>query len=369
MKTGGIYIHIPFCKKRCNYCSFVSSCDLSLCDEYILSLKNEILSLDLSNKKVEKPSVNTIYLGGGTPSLLKPQHLKTIFDTFPSRFNIAADSEITSEVNPESVNKDFLDNAVALGVNRISMGLQSGDDNILKTAGRLHTKDTFLNAIAMVKSAGIKNISVDLMLGFPSQDKASVKRDIDLLYSLEIPHISVYSLNIEEGTPFYGNVTVDQDFQSDLYDLTCDTLKGLGYHRYEVSNFSFKGFESRHNKKYWNHSPYYGFGAAAHSYYGGGRYYNTSDIRAYINGDYGKTYEEITKSEEAFEAIMLRLRTSDGLNLNEYKAAYGIDLKVTRDAQLERLILAGFVTINDDIITVTDKGMYLLNSIILEITG
>jgi oxygen-independent coproporphyrinogen-3 oxidase len=246
--------------------------------------------------------------------------------------------------------------------------LQSSDDKILKNIGRIHRAQDFTRAVKLLKGVGITNISGDVILGLPEQDAASVVRDADFLTSAGVKHISAYALQVEEGTPlFERGFSVDPDRQADLYDAFYDRIKRSGYRRYEVSNFALPHYESRHNLKYWLRAPYLGFGVAAHSFYDGKRGYNTSSIKAYCAG--ARDYKESTLSlcDETEEYVMLSLRTENGLDLDKYRSLSGKDLFCEKAKEIERLSDGGFIEIDGKTIKTTDKGFYVLSSIITEL--
>ena len=358
----GLYIHIPFCKRKCDYCAFVSQCDYSLESAYITALCAEI------RERKTPEIVSSVYIGGGTPSSLSRGSLSKIIECIRSNFILSQDCEITVEANPESVSAELCEGLAHSGVNRVSLGLQSSDDKILKNIGRIHRAQDFTRAVKLLKGVGITNISGDVILGLPEQDAASVVRDADFLISAGVKHISAYALQVEEGTPlFERGFKVDPDRQADLYDAFYDRIKRSGYRRYEVSNFALPHYESRHNLKYWLRAPYLGFGVAAHSFYDGKRGYNTSSIKAYCAG--ARDYKESTLSlcDEIEEYVMLSLRTENGLDLDKYRSLSGKDLFCEKAKEIERLSDGGFIEIDGKTVKTTDKGFYVLSSIITEL--
>ena len=349
-----LYIHIPFCKQKCSYCSFYS-----VCNEYTLEYTDALLDcIEYYGGK----TLRSIYVGGGTPSVVPPHDIQRIFDKIHKNYTVAKDAEITVEVNPESVNGEFLQTLKRCGVNRISMGVQSFNDKELVAIGRLHDAKTAKDAIALCREHGFFNISCDLIFGLPLQTMDSLKESVDTLLSLDIPHISCYNLQLEEGTPIckISHLVADEQTQANMYYLVCGTLKNAGYTHYEISNFCKKGFRARHNSAYWDDSDYLGLGPAAHSRIGDMRYSFDADIKKFINKtdftfDVG---EKIT--DPLFEKIMLSLRTSDGL-----------DLKYLKNSELciKNIVKEGFAVLKDGRLILTDKGFYLSNSIIAEITA
>jgi len=348
-----LYIHIPFCKKKCAYCSFYS-----VSDDYKKEYTDAIIQC--VNKYGGK-TLKSIYFGGGTPSVMECSQIQGIFDEIYKNFTVIEDAEITVEVNPESVSAEFLQTLKNCGVNRISMGVQSFCDKELETIGRLHDSKKAKEAVLLCRENGFDNISCDLIFGLPYQTMDSLKYSIDTLISLDIPHISCYNLQLEEGTPIcdYARLVPDEDVQAQMYYLVCNTLKGAGYLHYEISNFCKDGFKARHNSAYWDGSDYLGLGPAAHSKLGNTRYFFDADIQKFINGNFefdGK--EKIT--DPVFEKIMLGLRTSDGLDLKYLKNS---------DSFINNIVKNGFADINNGRLILTDKGFYLSNSIIAELTA
>ena len=361
-KGLGIYIHIPFCKRKCDYCAFVSQCDFSLEKRYIEALCREI------RERGTPDTVTTVYVGGGTPSTIESGRLCEVFDCLRASFTFSTDCEITVEANPESVTEDFCGAIKKSGVNRVSLGLQSSDDEILKSIGRIHRASDFPKAVDRLRNVGITNISGDIILGLPGQDEEKVLCDADFLMSAHVKHISAYALQVEEGTPlFKRGAKVDPDYQADLYDAFYSRISRGGFVRYEVSNFAVPGYESRHNLKYWIRAPYLGFGAAAHSFYDGKRGYNTSDVRAYCDGKRDYTETVLSAADLREERIMLALRTVYGLDLAEFERSCGENLLVSKSKEIDRLLRGGFIEIDGGALRATDKGIYVLSSIITEL--
>src|SRR3712207_5251155 len=275
---AGLYIHIPFCASRCIYCSFYSTTSLQLSNQYVDTLCKEI---DLRRKEVD--TIQTIYLGGGTPSLLSPAHLQRLFQKIKSSFSTASDMEVTIECNPDDITTEFADCLANLPINRVSMGVQTFSNERLKFLRRRHTKEEVYKAVERLRNAGITNISIDLIFGFPSEQLADWEADIDEALKLNIQHISAYSLSYEEGTPLHrmrksGIITdIDEELSLQMYELLVKKLSENGFEHYEISNFAKTAtaldgtaisFRSKHNSSYWHSIPYLGIGAAAHSYDG-----------------------------------------------------------------------------------------------------
>ena len=316
-----VYIHIPFCKQKCKYCSFVSFTDNSKILGYIFSLLKEI-DVNYSGEEIK-----TLYFGGGTPSLIDVQYLKKIIN----KFNLTPNCEITLELNPDDIDEDYARNLINIGINRLSIGSQSFNDNILNLIGRRHNAEQIIKAVKIAKNAGFKNISLDLIYGLPTQTLDDIKYDLNIIKSLEIQHISTYGLKIEEGCYFYKNIPQnlpDDDLQADMYLGINEILENSGYHRYEVSNFALNGFESKHNLNYWNNEEYYGFGVAAHGYLDGIRYSNFTTIEEYLNNPTQHKYGHIqSDTEKLEEEIFLGFRKTEGINIKKINEIYNINFE------------------------------------------
>ena len=313
------YIHIPFCKSKCKYCSFVSFNKPECITGYMYSLMKEITD------NYAGEVLNTLYFGGGTPSLVPIDLISKVIKKFKSDKN----AEVTFEFNPDDVSSEYLKQLFSIGVNRLSIGSQTFDDNILKLIGRRHNSAQIYDTVNAAKSVGFKNISVDLIYGLPSQSLEGLKSDIDKFLALDIQHISTYGLKIEEGTPFYDNVPnnlPDDDEQALMYECINDILTKNGFYRYEVSNFAKPKFESKHNLNYWNNEEYYGFGVAAHGYVDGVRYSNYLTTDEYMNNpsvhEHGKF---LTDKEKLEEEIFLGFRKTEGINVSKINEKYNID--------------------------------------------
>lgn len=311
---AGIYIHIPFCKSRCVYCGFYSTTGLELRQQYV-----DAVCREMTMREVSDP-IETIYLGGGTPSQLTPEQLRQLF-IYINKVYAPHAAEVTIEMNPDDVTPEYAAILSQLGVNRVSMGAQTFDDERLRFLRRRHTSSQVYDAVHILREAGVRNISVDLMYGFPSETLDDFRRDIDTALTLEVEHISAYCLMIEEGTALHqmGVESADEETERSMYEMLIDRLTGAGYERYEISNFARPGFRSRHNSSYWNDTPYIGLGAAAHSYDGHCRSWNVSDVKMYIaaieRGELPCESEEIDDATYYNDRITTALRTSDGLEL------------------------------------------------------
>lgn len=369
MNKLGIYIHIPFCNAKCSYCDFVSSvCGDDVKAAYFSRLRSDILEFASSGKAQDK-TVDSIYFGGGTPTSVAEKYIAQIMDLLRSGFNVASDCETTIEANPESLTSIKAECYASSGINRISIGLQSATDSLLSEIGRIHTVYDFINAADIAQSQ-FNNVSADLMLALPGQTVRDVEKAINLLAGRQFNHISAYSLKVEEGTPLFSTgYQPDEDYAADLYSLTRSMLEQYGYKGYEVSNFALPRYECRHNMRYWMRGEYLGFGVAAHSFYDNERYCMTSDLKAYLSGEgiTEKTFIQPDGEEAAEETAMLALRTSYGLDLEKYRQTFGRDLLKDRGELIEELTESGYVEINNGKLTLTDKGLYVMNEIIVRL--
>ena len=371
MKKIGIYVHIPFCMKKCFYCDFVSYCNKeNLVDEYIECLKKEIES----KKNKSKFGIDTIYIGGGTPSFINENHIKDIIYILKESFDIDKETEITIEVNPGTVNENKLEIYKEVGINRLSMGLQSTNNELLKMLGRIHTYEQFLESYNMAKNIGFKNINVDLMIGLPNQKLEEVNDSVKKVINLKPNHISVYSLILEEGTKIAkkikkGELSLPKDeLEREMYWNVKNQLQDNGYNHYEISNFAKKGFESKHNMNCWNQMEYVGIGTGAHSYRDITRYSNTEDIKEYIKnvqkGEFEKNriIHEIQKEEDSKkEFMLLGLRKIAGIKISEFKNKFGDNPIYLYRNELKKLSDEKLIIIQDDNIRLSNKGIDLAN--------
>lgn len=329
---AGIYIHIPFCKSRCIYCGFYSTTSLELRQRYVEAICRE---MEIRNERSE--IIDTVYLGGGTPSQLTIEQLRQLFiyinKVYPLTPNISPlTPEITIEVNPVDVTIEFAVALKQLPINRVSMGIQTFNDQRLQFLHRRHTTQQAITAIDTLRQAGFQNISIDLMYGFPGETLSDWEADIDAALALKVEHLSAYCLMIEEGTPLRQWITnngqwiMDEELERTMYEMLIDKLTAAGYEHYEISNFARKGFRSRHNSSYWNGTPYIGLGAAAHSYDGRSRSWNVADINTYIKGiEQGKRIfeEELLDDDTRYnDTITVALRTKEGIDLSLLSKKY-----------------------------------------------
>ena len=363
----GIYLHIPFCRSRCAYCDFYSTTDLDRRERYVEALLSE---WQQRRNEIKGP-IATVYFGGGTPSLLSAQTVERILTSL-LQDEAPREREITLEANPDSISPEYLKSLKAAGVNRLSIGIQSLQDDLLRTIGRRHNAEQALQAIEAAREAGFTNLSVDLMYGLPGQTSAQWKADIETVLRFKPEHISTYCLSYEEGTRLTalrdkGEVQEQEDETlNSLYDYLCQRLQQAGYEHYEVSNFALPGYKSQHNSHYWDRTPYIGLGAGAHSFDGERRSWNPNDIAAYIEGILAQSLtresEQLTQEQQHIEAVMLGLRTKEGID-----AALVEDKKETIEDYLRRGLLVESrktAALNDKRYCATQEGIHILNDII-----
>jgi oxygen-independent coproporphyrinogen-3 oxidase len=375
---SGIYIHIPFCERKCIYCDFYSVENLNLIDRFTESLLKEIEIFSIEADFFNDSIFDTIYFGGGTPSLLEPAQIEKILNKLSQSFKISSNPEITLETNPGTVDKRKLLEFKNLGVNRISFGVQSFFDDDLKFLGRIHTGEDAFKCVNDSFEVGFENVSIDLIFGLPGQTVEKWLENLKFAVSLNVPHISAYNLIVERGTPLHelvslGKVEIPEDeIQAQLYERTIDFLENAGYVHYEVSNYAFEGFECRHNLKYWQYENYIGFGPSAHSFWINKRWWNFANLNKYINAlDLGKipvaNFEILDEEKMIEEFIYLCLR-SKGINVARFKGKFGFEF-VDGDIkdEIEELERADYITIEDDFIKLTPKGFLLCDEIVLRL--
>ena len=374
MKELGIYIHIPFCKQKCYYCDFISYANKEeKIQEYIKCLQKEI-EMESEKYKNEEYEITTIYIGGGTPSFIDASYIERIINTIKQNYKLYENPEITIEVNPGTINEEKIKKYKDIGINRISIGLQTTKDNLLKQIGRIHKYEEFLNCYKIVKKIGIDNINVDLMLGLPNQTLEDLKESLIEVINLKPNHISLYSLILEENTILEKMVSQnmtklpEEDLEREMYWTTKNILEENGYIHYEISNFSKKGYESKHNLNCWNQKEYLGFGVAAHSYTKNKRYCNTNNIEDYIkNVQNGKILNNRTiceiqnKIEEQKEYMLLGLRKIQGIDIQEFKNKFIDNPIYIFHKELEKLVKEELVEIDLNQIKLTSKGLDFAN--------
>lgn len=390
---AGVYIHIPFCKSRCSYCDFATDVWRSseAVERYVNALSVEIENLaysggnasvneragqalegTLQNGRVSARRIlaDTVYFGGGTPSLLSAGHVRKILDSLRSRFEIASDAEFTMEMNPATVTAETLREYKDLGVNRASFGVQTFNERDLKLLARGHDANDARKTFRLLRDAGFTNVSFDLIAGLPGQSVDDWKRNLDEAVAMSPEHLSLYLLEIHEGTPLAEQLRSgrrplpDEEIAAEMYEVMLDTLASAGYHQYEISNFAKPGFESRHNTKYWRLEPVYGFGVSAHSFDGVERYANERDTAKYVERieNFGGAEVDRERIDAASESAFLGLRLTNGIDLVEYEAEFGSKLG-DKISELEEKDL---VEVIDGRLRLTRKGMLFSNEVFAE---
>jgi len=356
--TTSAYIHIPFCRQKCNYCSFISFAKPELIEKYMISLNKEIQHF------YKGEELKTLYLGGGTPSLLKSEQVGKII----SNFKIAHGAEVTMELNPEGVNEEYLKEIKSLGVNRLSIGCQSFDAEILKVIGRKHSPSDVEFVVKTAQDTGFDNISLDFIYGLPGQSEESFISDLEFAKTLNIQHISLYGLKIEEGCYFYKNPPeniADEDAQANMYLKAVATLSD--FEHYEISNFCLENFHSRHNLNYWNNENYYGFGTAAHGYEIQTRYSNKTNLSDYIENPFEKEFEnKLTAQERLEEEIFLGFRKTQGINSTQINKKFGIDFDEKYEKILSKYLKTNHLKKTDCGYALTLEGILVSNLILSE---
>ena len=370
MKDIGIYVHIPFCKQKCNYCDFTSFCNKdNLIEDYIKTLKKEIKERCNYNYNVK-----TIYIGGGTPSYISPNYIKEILEELKNNFNIEKNAEISMELNPGTTNKKNLSDYFKMGINRLSIGLQTSNDDILKLLGRIHTFKEFKDIIKKAKEVGFTNINVDTMIGLPTQTIYDIEDTLNYLIYLNIPHISVYSLIIEPNTKLEEMVEKkqvelpDDEMERYMYWFSKRKLEENEYIHYEISNFSKIDYRCNHNVNCWNQGEYLGFGVASASYENNLRYVNTSNIEDYIKNIKNnesfknlKIEEKQTKKIMMDEYMLLGLRKINGVNIKNFEIKFEKNPLEIYSKQIDKLLNEGLIKIHNDTIRLSNKGLDLAN--------
>lgn len=373
MKPAGIYIHIPFCRSRCSYCDFATGMyNAALAERYVHSLVNEIGSW---HEIEPAETLDTIYFGGGTPSLLRPAQLEALLKAVRQRFSVSADAEVSIEINPGTVTPEALAAFRHLGINRASFGAQTFDNGELARLGRSHTADETRQTFHHLRDGGFDNISFDLIAGLPGQTIERWRRNLDEAFSLRPEHLSFYLLEVHQGTPLASHIKSglqpqpDEDLAADMYEVMLDRALEAGYEHYEISNLCLPGYESRHNTKYWTAAPYYGFGCSAHSYDGGfRRWANERDLVRYIEMiEQGRKAivdeTRLTKTDRQAEAVFLGLRMMQGFSFTEYQEVFGADLREKHENDLTRFREAGLIECSGDLLKLTRAGALLSNEV------
>lgn len=371
MKNIGIYVHIPFCRSKCLYCDFCSHPPREgEKDKYISQLKAHIASY---RDRFSGYVADTVYFGGGTPTLLSPGEIGGILDAVRDTVSIDKNAEITVECNPATASKSAFEQLRAAGVNRISIGAQSLNDKELKALGRLHTAEQFVATFKHARKAGFDNISLDLMYGIPYQTRESWAATLDTALSLAPRHVSAYGLRVEQGTPF-GNmgdalVLPDEDDVAQMYLDAVKTLESRGILRYEISNFACQGSESRHNIKYWKRDEYVGFGVAAHSFFEGKRYAAPQSFERYASGEWldADSITDVSEADAEVEFVMLAMRLRDGVDREAYRARFGCYPDEKYAPRIRQYVDGGYIVSDGRGFRFNDEGMLVSNSILASI--
>lgn len=394
---AGIYIHVPFCASRCVYCGFFSTTCLAERERYVDALCREMRlrrsfprfstvdghglsrfdTVEGENKKpyetVKNRGIKTVYLGGGTPSQLTGEQLGRLLESLYNIYNVYEDAEVTMECNPDDITPDYARTLRLLGVNRVSMGAQTFDDARLRFLRRRHTAAQTAVAVDRLRQAGIDNVSIDLMYGFPGETLDEWHADIDAALALGVEHLSAYALTYEEGTPLYlmleqGRVEeADEELSRQMYYDLKDRLEDAGYEHYELSNFALNSFRSHHNSGYWNHTPYLGLGAGAHSFDGHRRQWNPSDLQLYMEsiarGQLPEEHEDLSETDMYNEMIMTALRTSDGLLLERLTPAQ----RTYCLKQADKYLACGWLARHDDRLVLTREGLFISDAVMADL--
>lgn len=372
MNNLGIYLHIPFCKSRCSYCDFATDVyrNNDAVERYVNALCKEITNYELETEKY----VETIYFGGGTPSLLTSNQLEKIINTLQKSFSISENIEFTLEMNPATVTPEKLQDFRSLGVNRASFGVQTFDDRALKILARGHDSNDARNTFELLRQANFNNISFDLIGGLPNQTLADWKKNLDEALKMNPEHLSLYLLEIHEGTPLAEQIrskrqpNPDEDLAAEMYEMMVEKVSKKGFEQYEISNFSKPGFESQHNSKYWLCEPVLAFGVSAHSFDGKSRWANERDTNKYVSlieKGLSQIVErnDLSEKQLSSEFVFLNLRLTKGLDLKEYKSRFGIDLEKEFAENLKDLSEAGLIFVTNSELKLTPKGMVYSNEV------
>lgn len=383
MQNLELYIHIPFCEKKCNYCDFVSfHASYDIVDKYINKLLSEIESKKYLANDYQ---ISSIYIGGGTPSFIDSKYISFIMETICNNYNLSADTEISIEANPNSINEDKIKSYYKSGINRLSIGLQSTNEDELKTLGRIHNYTDFLNAYNLAVHNGFKNINVDLINGIPGQTPESYKKSLRQVLMLNIKHISIYNLIIEDGTPFktmLSNNEIQLPLENDILIMDKITKELTEYYRlnrYEISNYAKSGFECRHNLGYWSDVPYIGFGLNSSSYINNTRFKNKTKLDDYMSLDYtsyiistnqNEYYDEIKiidNKDHINEYVMLGFRKTSGINVNDFQKTFNKKFEGLFGTALKIYQGMGMINRIKDNYFMTEKGLNVSNTILSDL--
>ena len=366
---AGVYLHIPFCKSRCSYCDFATDVyrNSETVERYVTALCLEMQGAGLG----QKTTVDTIYFGGGTPSLLSATQVERILKRVGEQFDVETNAELTMEMNPATVTPETLRDYRSLGLNRASFGVQTFDDHSLKLLARGHDANDARQTFKLLRDAGFDNVSFDLIAGLPAQTLADWERNLNEAIKLSPEHLSLYLLEIHEGTPLAEQVRSgrqprpDEDLAAEMYEMMLDKLADAGYEQYEISNFARPGFESRHNSKYWRLEPVFGFGVSAHSFDGEHRYANERDTARYVDFIEKTGCAEIMREDinTASEFVFLGLRMESGIDLIDYNRRFSADLVSSYSNDIGRLSDAGLIEMNNGCLRLSQRGKLFSNEV------
>lgn len=373
MTPAGIYIHIPFCKSRCSYCDFATGLyNSDLAERYVKALE---IDIQTTRETELSKTVDTIYFGGGTPSMLSQSQIERLLDAVHKRFQVEPTAEVTMEINPGSVSKSTLSEFRHAGINRASFGAQTFDDGELARLGRAHTSTDTLKTFDALRQAGFDNISFDLIAGLPGQTMEGWQSNVERSLRLKPEHLSFYLLEVHSGTPLAQHIErgiqpkPDDDLAGEMYEWMLECASVAGYEHYEISNLSLPGFESRHNTKYWTGAAYYGFGCSAHSFNGRDcRWSNERDVNGYVRLiEGGKTpvvdEQRLTESDRKAEAVFLGLRLMHGVDTREYQRVFGVDIREEHEDDFRRFQEAGLIEFDGDLMRLTRAGALMSNEV------
>ena len=356
---NSLYVHIPFCRHICAYCDFPKV----LYNEAWAKSYLGALFFELEERQIPK-GLKTVYLGGGTPTSLCEEGLETLLSRL--RPYLDGDYEFSIEANPETLTLEKAKVLFKYGVNRVSIGMQTTSPRLLKLLGRAHEEEDVRRSIALLRSVGISNINVDLMYGLPFESEEELRKDLDAIASFDVPHVSAYSLILEEGTAFYakGVQPLDDDSQQDQFDIVRDFLEARGWKRYEISNFAKPGYECRHNLTYWRDEPYYAIGLGAGGYVGDTRYVNTKNLQKYLNRDYEGEIEMLSKESMVEDYLLTNLRLVEGFDPSVFLDRFGIDFVESYKEKIEDLSNRGLLIASPTRVKATSRGLDLLDTIL-----
>jgi oxygen-independent coproporphyrinogen-3 oxidase len=372
---SGVYLHIPFCAARCHYCNFATGgYESALAERYVAAIETEIRTAPHHKRFDLHREVDTVYLGGGTPTTLSPQQLSGILSACREVYLVADDAEVTIEANPGSVSSEYLSELRSIGINRLSFGVQSFNDHELEMIGRIHNADEARHAVALAREAGFDNVSLDLIAGLPEQSITGWRYNVEQALELEPDHLSVYLLELYKDAPLLHRIergelhAVDEQISIDSYFILVDEAERRGYEHYEISNWAKPGRESRHNLKYWTGAPYWAFGVSAAGYDRASRWSNTRNIHEYLErvedgASPVNEHTELTDDDRQSEALFLQLRLKSGVDLQRHEAEFGVDVLRRYASDLDRLNEAGLIEVSDGALRISRAGTVLANEV------